>query len=177
MDAELSKIVVICFTVIAVAGLLGASAVFATAFITAKPDEPVTVTKLISGGNGLRIVTVLSLIVGLIYLGLAGVLHGDVIAPIISGISGFVLGGWLTGKGDRQKKEQATEEAAEEVEEKKPEPDPAPAAVEKAVAKKVAAKKAPQKKTPAKKAAAKKVAAKKVAAKKAAAKKGARRAR
>lgn len=98
MDPGLVRIAIYAFTVIVGLAILGFTAMMIVAFWAAKPDEPMAFTRLVADGNGLRIVTVICIVLGIVYLGFTGVLKDTAISPILSGIGGYVLGGWAMSR-------------------------------------------------------------------------------
>ena len=94
MESELVRIGIYAFTVIAGLAIAGFTLMMIVAFWAAKPNEPAAFTRLIADGNGLRIVTVICIVVGIVYLGFVGALKETAISPILSGVAGYVLGGW-----------------------------------------------------------------------------------
>jgi hypothetical protein len=100
MDTELAKIALYSFTTLAGLAVLCLAATVAIAFWTARPHEPMAFTRLVGEGNGLRVATVLCLVVGVVYLGLLGAVKESAIAAILSGVAGYVLGGWNSGRSE-----------------------------------------------------------------------------
>ena len=98
MDPELIRVAIYAFSVIISLAILGFTVMMVIAFWAAKPDEPMAFTRLVADGNGLRIVTVIAIVLGIVYLGFTGILEDTAISPILSGIAGYVLGGWTMSR-------------------------------------------------------------------------------
>ena len=92
------------FTVISSGVLLTILGFIIIGVYVVKRNDPATTRtflELFSKGDVLRLLTVAGVLAVIIALAFAKIIQGDVVASILSGITGYVLGGLSGGKGTR----------------------------------------------------------------------------
>jgi len=99
LDADLARIIIICTTVILVAGITGFSIVGSVAFSRVEKGAGKSFGLLFQRGNFLRITTVVIVVVAAMFLALAGKLSDGAVA-LLSGVAGIALGGLDRSKHD-----------------------------------------------------------------------------
>jgi len=92
MNAELAQVAMLCVSVILGLAVAGAAVVSSLVALKRPEESKAAILGLAEGGNAVRLLTTMGVIVVVCFLALAGSLTNGAIA-LLSSVAGFMLGG------------------------------------------------------------------------------------